>query len=248
VGTKKILLTGETWTVQTIEVKGFDHFTVCSYGEGTKWIRNAVEKAGYEFVHIAAHKVNDDFPDSAEKLAEYSAVLISDVGKNTFLLPPVSFFQSKRTPNKLALIREYVEAGGGFGMIGGYMTFMGIDGRAGYKDTVIETVLPVTLMAGDDRVEIPEGIVPAVPAGEGFWSGLPSEWPFLLGYNRLAAKAGTRVLLRGGDDPLIVVGEYGKGRTLAFATDCAPHWAPPEFCDWEYYPEIWKRLLVWLIK
>ena len=205
-------------------------------------------KAGYEFVHIAAHKVNEDFPDSAEKLAEYSAVLISDVGKNTFLLPPESFFQFKRTPNKLTTIKEYVEAGGGLGMIGGYMTFMGIGGRAAYKNTVIETILPVVLMTGDDRVEIPEGAVPTVPSGEDFWSGIPSEWPFLLGYNRVEAKPGARVLLRNGDDPLIVLGEYGQGRTLAFATDCAPHWAPAAFCEWEHYGTMWKKLLVWLTR
>ncbi len=243
---KKVLLAGETWMVRTVETKGFDHFTVSSYGEGTKWIREAVLTAGFEFVHIPAHRVFDQFPDTMDAIQEYAAVIISDVGKNTFLLHPDTFFQAKPTVNKLTLIRDYVEAGGAFVMVGGYMTFMGIDGRAGYKGTAIESILPVTLITGDDRVEIPEGVKPYVPDGEGFWSGMPGQWPNLLGYNRLEAKADGRVLLRTNDDPLIVAGTFGKGKTIAFATDCAPHWAPPEFCEWEHYPTMWARLLAWL--
>ncbi|MCC8179423.1 MAG: glutamine amidotransferase, partial [Planctomycetes bacterium] len=209
-------------------------------------IRAAIEKAGYEFVHIPAHRVCDDFPVTLEAMQEYAAVIISDVGKNTFLLHPDTFFQSKATVNKLSLIRDYVEAGGGFVMVGGYMTFMGIDGRAGYKGTVIESILPVTLMSGDDRVEIPEGVVPYVPEGETFWSGMGEKWPSLLGYNRLEAKPDGRVLLRTDADPVIVAGTCGKGKTIAFATDCAPHWAPPQFCEWEHYPTMWAKMLAWL--
>ncbi len=243
---KKVLLAGETWMVQTTETKGFDYFTVNSFGKGTKWIRAAVEKAGFEFVHIPAHRVFDHFPDTMETLREYAAVIISDVGKNTFLLHPDTFYHSKTTVNKLTLIKDYVAAGGAFVMVGGYMTFMGIDGRAGYKGTAIETILPVTLMSGDDRVEMPEGVAPYVPDGEEFWSGMPKIWPSLLGYNRLEAKPEGRVLLRTDADPLIVAGEFGKGKTIAFASDCAPHWAPPQFCEWEHYPTMWAKMLAWL--
>lgn len=245
---KKVLLAGETWMVQTTETKGFDHFTIGGFGDGTKWIRAAVEKAGYEFVHIPAHRVFDQFPDTMETIREYAAVIVSDVGKNTFLLHPDTLFQSKTTPNKLTLIKNYVEAGGAFVMVGGYMTFMGLDARAAYKGTAVETILPVTLMSGDDRVEIPEGVKPSVPEGENFWAGMPSDWPILLGYNRLRAKENARVLLQTDVDSIIVAGEYGKGRVIAFATDCAPHWAPPAFCDWEYYPAMWEKMLSWLTK
>ncbi|MDR1745007.1 MAG: glutamine amidotransferase [Planctomycetota bacterium] len=243
---KKILFAGETWVVHTTEYKGFDYFTVSSYGEGVEWVRNAIVAAGYGFTHIPAHEVARSFPDTQEALSEYAAILVSDVGKNTFLLHPDTFFQSKPTRNKLSAIETYVANGGAYGMIGGYMTFMGMDGRAGYHGTVIEDILPVTMAACDDRVEEPEGFVPVVPRGENFWEGMPAEWPALLGYNRTVRKPGARVLLERGADPIIAVGEYGRGRTLAFATDCAPHWAPPAFCEWTEYPTMWKRLLAWM--
>lgn len=242
----KVLFAGETWVVHTTEYKGFDYFTVSSYGEGVQWVRKAITGAGFEFDHIPAHEVFRRFPDTSEALAEYTAVLVSDVGKNTFLLHPDTFFNSKPTRNKLSAIEEYVAGGGAYGMIGGYMTFMGMDGRAGYRGTIIEKLLPVTMLDGDDRVEVPEGLVPAVPKGEGFWKGMPEAWPALLGYNRVVRKEGARVLLEHGGDPIVAVGEYGRGRTLALTTDCAPHWAPPAFCEWEHYGTMWARLLSWL--
>ena len=48
-----------------------------------------------------------------------------------------------------------------------------------------------------------------------------------------------------GDDPLIVLGNHGKGRSVAFASDCGPHWAPPSFVDWSGYAEIWQRMTSW---
>ncbi len=41
-------------------------------------------------------------------------------------------------------------------MIGGYLSFMGIEAKANYKNTVLADVLPVTMLDGDDRVEKPE--------------------------------------------------------------------------------------------
>ncbi len=44
-------------------------------------------------------------------------------------------------------------------MIGGYLSFMGIEAKANYKNTVLADVLPVTMLDGDDRVEKPEGVI-----------------------------------------------------------------------------------------
>ncbi|WP_337376542.1 glutamine amidotransferase [Clostridium sp.] len=41
---------------------------------------------------------------------------------------------------------------------------------------------------------------------------------------------------------------YGKGRSGVVTTDCAPHWAPPEFCEWEYYNKLWQNIADWLIQ
>jgi uncharacterized membrane protein len=54
------------------------------------------------------------------------------------------------------------------------------------------------------------------------------------------------VLAECGEHPLLVLGSYGAGRSAAFASDIAPHWAPPPFLEWTDYPELWDRLVSWL--
>jgi uncharacterized membrane protein len=31
-----------------------------------------------------------------------------------------------------------------------------------------------------------------------------------------------------------------------FTSDCAPHWAPPEFLAWPGYQVLWPNLIRWL--
>ena len=132
-------------------------------------------------------------------------------------------------------------------MIGGYMSFSGIGGRARYGTSPIADVLPVVLSDTDDRVEVPEGFVATVTAtGHAALTDVPTPWPPLLGYNRFRAKDDSETLVRRGEDPILVVGGSGAGRTAAFASDLAPHWAPPEFVHWDGYSRLWLSLLAWL--
>jgi uncharacterized membrane protein len=131
-------------------------------------------------------------------------------------------------------------------MVGGYLTFQGIDAKAQYAGSPIEEALPVAIEKGDDRVEAPQGIEPLVTdAAHPIVAGLEATWPILLGYNRIAAKPGTSLVASVGDDPLIVAGDFGKGRSVAFASDCGPHWAPPPFVDWAGYDRLWTQLCDW---
>ena len=41
---------------------------------------------------------------------------------------------------------------------------------------------------------------------------------------------------------------YGEGRVLAYATDCAPHWSPVEFCEWPGYQTLWSNIVRWLTR
>ncbi|RAP74093.1 glutamine amidotransferase [Paenibacillus montanisoli] len=242
-----ILFVGESVVAHTIEFKGYDSFTSTRYHESAIVMRKVFEKEGHRFTHIPCHRVHLDFPTDLDSLSRYDVVLMSDVGSNTMLLHPETARFSKRTVNTLKLIKEYVANGGGYGMIGGYMTFQGIEAKGKYKGTPIEEILPVTLLPYDDRVEIPEGAdLRANPESHVILNGLPEAWPYILGYNRLIPKAGAEVLVANEDDPIIAVGTYGKGRTLAYATDCAPHWAPPALCEWEHYSVLWDRLARWL--
>ena len=67
-----------------------------------------------------------------------------------------------------------------------------------------------------------------------------------MGYNKTVAKPEAEVVALVEENPFIALGSYGKGRSAAFTTDCAPHWAPPEFCEWEYYDKLWQGIVDWL--
>jgi uncharacterized membrane protein len=244
--TKRILIAGESWTVHSIHQKGFDSFTTTEYAEGVRWLKAALEKGGWEVTFQPSHVAARDFPFTAEELAAYDVVLLSDIGANTLLLHPDTFTKSKVLPNRLVSIRDYVAKGGGLVMVGGYLTFQGIDAKGQYAGSPIEEALPVTIERGDDRVEAPQGVTPVVTdAAHPIVADLEEEWPALLGYNRIAAKSDGALVATVGDDPLIVAGSHGAGRSVAFASDCGPHWAPPPFVEWSGYDRLWTQIADW---
>ncbi len=242
----RTLIAGESWTVHSIHQKGFDSFTTTEYAEGVQWLKQALEQAGWDVTFQPSHVAARAFPQTAEELAAYDCVILSDIGANTLLLHPDTFVRSTAMPNRLEAMRDYVAAGGGLVMVGGYLTFQGIDAKAQYAGTAIEEALPVHLSRHDDRAETPQGIVPeTVDASHPITAGLGDDWPMLLGYNRVAAKPGCAVLAKVGDDPLIVAGAFGRGRAVAFTSDCGPHWAPPPFVEWSGYKRLWSQIAGW---
>ena len=126
------------------------------------------------------------------------------------------------------------------------MSFSGFEGKARYQATPLAAALPVELLGHDDRVETPEGVTPTVRAAHEVVDGLARDWPYFLGYNRVRAKSDAEVVMTVVDDPFLVLGAYGRGRTAAFASDCSPHWGSPEFLAWSDYGPFWSRLVGWL--
>jgi uncharacterized membrane protein len=242
---KRVLIAGESWTVHSIHQKGFDSFTTTEYAEGVGWLRAALESGGFDVHFMPSHVAARDFPATAEALRAFDCVMLSDIGANTLLLHPETFSRSVSRPNRLAAVRDYVSGGGGLVMIGGYMTFQGIEGKAQYAGTAVEEALPVAISRWDDRVEAPEGARARVVADHPIVAPLESDWPALLGYNRVAAKPGATTIATANDDPLLVVGSFGRGRSVAFASDCGPHWAPPPFVEWTGYATLWRGIAGW---
>lgn len=240
---KRVLIAGESWFVYETHVKGFDTFYTSKYEEGVGYLRDALEEKGFDVTYMPNHLVPEHFPFTLEELQAYDCVILSDIGSNTFLLPMPVFEKGEKRPNRLALIRDYVNAGGGFLMMGGYMAFSGIDAKARYGMTPIADILPVKCLDIDDRMEHPEGIVPTVVKEHEAIRGLPKEWPYFLGYNKTLPIPEGDVLMEIDGDPFIAVRDYGKGRTAVFTSDCAPHWGSPAFVDWDYYATIWESLL-----
>ena len=98
----------------------------------------------------------------------------------------------------------------------------------------------------DNRIEVPEGLTPSVEVpNHPVIGGTSGEWPPLLGYNRVVAKPDSTVVAQVRGDPLLVVGSVSAGRAVAFTSDLAPHWAPPEFLSWPHYRQLWASIITW---
>lgn len=242
----RVLFVGESWIKQTIHMKGMDHFISVEYEEGAGVFLQCLAEKGFDITYVRAHEVSEKFPNSLERLQEFDVVVLSDIGSNSFLLTNDTFLRSQISVNRLQLIVDFVRQGGGLVKIGGYMSFSGIDGRARFGMSPLADVIPVQMLNHDDRVEAPEGVAPEVVVPRHPAIGdIPTNWPVLLGYNKTSAKPGSTIIARIGGDPLLVVKEEGKGRVLAFMSDVAPHWAPPEFMKWLHYGALWTSMVGW---
>lgn len=245
-----VLLAGESWVTHTVNIMGTATFSECGYGQADEWLRRAIEGAGHAYTYIPNHLAAEGFPATAEALAAYDAIILSDVCADTLLLHPNTKVLSQRTPNRLRLLHDYVRDGGGLLMIGGYLSFQGKEGKGGYYATPIEDALPVTMLPGlDDRVEVPEGFQPTVVDGAAdheILMGIPPTLPPMLFYNRVRLKPEAQLLLHFDDAPILAVWEYGAGRTAAFTPDAAPHGATPEFLEWEHFDQFVAQLIEWV--
>ena len=242
----KVLLAGETWVTYAIHQKGASAFTTGGFGDGAGPLLEALRASGMDVTHLPNHLASDGFPTGADEVAAYDAVILSDIGADTLLLHPDVFERGLRRTDPLRGLAEYVTAGGGLLMVGGYMSFSGFEGKARYHHTPLADVLPVRMLGFDDRIEEPAGVHPRASLQHPILAGIPDEWPCFLGYNRFTAKPDGAVLLTVGNDPFLVVGDHGSGRVAAFASDCSPHWGSPEFTGWSAYGRFWTQLLRWV--
>ncbi len=166
-------------------------------------------------------------------------------------------------------IRSYVEGGGGLIMLGGAQSFA----SGGYQGTPVAEALPVELPApwsssplldtGKFRPALtaagqihPVTALRYVPADNALaWTGLPE----LEGVNLVArARPDASVLavhprLRAGGKPMpvITVGDYHAGRSMAVTTDTLWRWgfgaAARPGDDGRYYTKLWENAIRWLI-
>ncbi len=244
---KRALLLGESWTTHMIHQKGFDSFTTTEYVEGGLEYREALEAGDWEVTHLPAHTIEARFPTNPAQLQEFDLVVISDVGANTFLLTRAVFNGSASEPNRLELLRDYVLGGGGLLMVGGYLSFSGVEAKANYAHSPIAPLLPVETLEVDDRAERPEGAtVKVLDADHPALGGVGSDWPALLGFNRTVPRASGTLLAEVDGYPLVAVAEAGAGRTGVFTSDMSPHWAPPPFMAWTGYAPLWRALSGWV--
>lgn len=241
-----VLVVGESWFVHSVHQKGFDSFFTSAYQEGGGAFLDALRDHGHDVTYVPSHEIDSRLPTDVEGYSPYDVVVISDVGANSFQLAERTFTSSIPSPDKTELIRAHVERGAAVLMVGGYLTFSGINAKARWGRTPLQAALPVHVLDRDDRVELPAGVAPSVVATHEIVDGLDTTWPVLLGLNEVDAKDDAQILATCAGHPLLVVAKYGKGRTAAFTSDIAPHWAPPEFLAWDGYGRLFDRLITWL--
>lgn len=163
----------------------------------------------------------------------------------------------------LAALAEMVDAGAGLIMLGGFHSF----GPGGYADTPLATVLPIEMnrLARQDfgapdqlrwHLEGPQRMLPARrhpvmqlgddQENEVLWQQLAP----LRGANRfdrIKEAAGVQVLARSAEElPLLVAGQYGQGRVLAFAGDSTWQWWREG--NQKLHKRFWRQLILWLAK
>lgn len=248
----KVLLVGESWTTSETHYKGFDQFGSVRFHTGAKPLLDAMAGSRFEIDYMTAHDAAEGFPFEKGGLEKYDILILSDIGSNTFLLPPDVWLRSQTVPNRLRVIEDWVANGGNLIMMGGYFSFQGIDGRARWRNTPVEKTLPVTCHPWDDRVEMPEGATAEVLLpNHPIMAGVPSNWPPILGVNEVLPRFDATIVARipeeQGGHPLLVLGSYGKGRTAAWTSDIGPHWLSPAFCAWEGYDKLWSNVFAWLV-
>jgi uncharacterized membrane protein len=245
----RVLFAGEGIYSLTKIYKGWDEFAIGKYFEHGHYFIKALESNGFDYDYIPTTKVAEEFPWTADEMKQYDVIAISDVGSSTFLITE-RCYAGERTPNRLIEMEKYVSRGGGFLMFGGYLSYSGIHGKGMYRRTAVEKLLPVTLEIGDDRVECPEGIIPkVVKKDHPILTGIPEKWGgWFVSYNRLKAKQQATVIAQIEEyenDPFLVAWNYGKGRAVASAADCAHHGATPSFLEWEYTNTYFGNLVKW---
>ncbi len=160
--------------------------------------------------------------ENLEDWLRYHAIIFGDVSADIF------------SRKQLEIIKKLVsQYGKGFCMIGGAKSF----GDGGWGKTPLADIMPVSLARSTGQINQP---VQPLPTSDGEKSALmnispnktsPAElWPTLdamAGANRLAGlkPAATVLAKTQRDEPMIVVQQYGKGRSLAIAFDTTWRWA-----------------------
>ncbi len=230
------------------EWKGLEIF---NYG---KWLKDALESTGqHEVNSVAAWDFYKLPPGAYEKvLNEYDVIIFSDIEAKNFQLSPAFFDREKfgnkilTFPDRTRLTVEAVREGKGVMFLGGWLSFSGEMGKGGWGRTKLREIMPVKCRETDDLVESTEGFNISVnQEQEHLFKEIDlRSLPPILGYNQVEALPDSQVILSIGesDDPFLVTGHAGKGRTLAYMSDPAPHWGC-NFVYWKHYNDFWIKCL-----
>ena len=231
-------------------VKGTD---LVNYG---RWLKEALESDGrHEVRSVPTWEFYRLPPGQYEQiLNEYDVIIFSDVEAKNFQLDPSFFDRSKfgkeplTFPDRVRLTVEAVHRGTHMMFLGGWLSFNGQMGKGGWGRTRLREILPVECLEVEDLCESTEGFraeacQPRHPVLDGINL---SSMPPILGYNIVGARESCDVLaVWPNGNPMLAVGQFGKGRVLAYTSDPAPHWGC-NFVYWDGYARFWLNACNWM--
>ena len=218
--TKRILLAGETFVLTQGVTVGYDLSGSGSYANGATRFLAVLREGGFVVDQLPSERCQAEFPSSVEALDVYDAVVLSDIGALS-LLYTADTRAAIPGVNRLVVLHDWVQRGGGLMMAGGYLSFQGMSGTARYHGTPLEECLPVQCLPHSDGLEAPEGILPRILIDHPISRGLPEVLPPILGLNRVLVRPSPEcatiagVAYRGHHYPLLATRNFGKGRTVA---------------------------------
>jgi len=168
-------------------------------------------------------------PASPADLARYRLLIVANIPGNNLAGPLAP-----------AALRQYVDGGGSVLILGGLYGF-GPD----YHGNPIETISPVTFGAAKD---LESGWFPIAATPEAAAYSL-AEKPSVLWMHDVTAKPGAHVLLTAGGKPLLIEGDFGKGRVAVFAGTVLgdPATGQMPFWQWDEWPRVLGDTVTWLM-
>jgi uncharacterized membrane protein len=158
-----------------------------------------------------------------EELKNFDVIVLDDFSHRSYF-----------NPVYLEKVRDFVRDGGGLTMLGGSRSF----DSGGYAESALKEVLPVELdgkgnyrtqtmvrpvLTASGKAHPITRLLPDPKANEDAWAKLPP----LTAFNQVRGARGETLLSAGGDgggSPLLTIGRFGKGRTLAFMSDDLWRW------------------------
>ncbi|HEX7227190.1 MAG TPA: glutamine amidotransferase [Candidatus Binatia bacterium] len=195
-----------------------------------------IELVSFVFLRTPTDSV--DVPDSRLSLIPFP---IDDIFLEELKNFDVIFFDdfSHRAyfnPVYLDKVKDFVRDGGGLAMLGGVRSF----DSGGYGESALKEVLPIELdgkgtyrndssvppsLTASGKAHPITRLFPDSRANESAWAKIPP----LTSINQVRAARGQTLLVAGGDgtakgSPLLTVGRFGKGRTLALMSDDIWRW------------------------
>ena len=240
-GASILYLEGEPRFEQTFQKRSLD--TSRDFVVDYRWIQEKYRKSW-------PHDLTK--PPYSLDLSKYDVFMLGDIDSSAI------------HPDNLKLIKQRVSSGAGLLLMGGYHSF----DAGGYGNTTLAPAFPVVL--GTGRSQPFDMLVdPKFQTSEPTRVKLLSEHPItalsvlesenektwenlkpLLSINRLGkprVAPGVNILAASEKgEPILVTGEFGKGRVLAFAGDSTYQWWLHG--DQQIHKQFWRQAVLWLLR